>query len=63
MKDISIALPSACSMIPVHHLKNDSLYEFDNQENREIKADLMSCTSLRSVDDMHYEMLNTINEI
>lgn len=47
----------------MHNLKNDSLYEFYNQENREIKADLMSCTALRSMDDMHYEMLNPINEI
>lgn len=34
-----------------------------NQENGEIKADLTSCSALRSVDDMHYEMLNIINEI
>lgn len=50
-------------MIPVHNLTNDSLHESYNQENGEIKADLMSCGALRSVDDMHYKMLNIINEI
>ena len=50
-------------MIPVHNLTNDSLHEFYNQENGEIKADLTSCGAYSSVDDMHYEMLNIINEI
>jgi len=47
----------------VHNLANETLHEFYSQENGEIKADLMSCSALRSVDDMHYEILNITNEI
>ena len=50
-------------MIPVHNLTNDSLHEFYNQENGDIKADLTSCSALRSADDTHYAMQNIINEI
>lgn len=46
----------------MHNLTNDSLHVFHSQEKGEIKADLASCSVPRSVDDMHYEMLNIVNE-